>query len=250
MARGAMPPVNVVVARHVFCHVDDWRAFIRSLDKLCVRDTAVVIEVPHAKDLLEKCEFDTIYHEHLSYFTLRSLQFLLESSPFRIHRIQRFPIHGGSVVVMLRRRDHDSKTVEGTQDQIKHENITQEDWSNFSASATERLRDLRDYIYELKGQGKKMVGFGASAKSSVWVNAARLTRKELAFICDCTPQKWNTTSPGSDIPVVDEGALLRDQPDVAICFAWNFREEILHRQELWRSQGGRFVFPFPKLEMI
>jgi novobiocin biosynthesis protein NovU/D-mycarose 3-C-methyltransferase len=245
-----MPPVDVVVARHVFCHVDDWRGFMRSLDLLCGKETLVAIEVPHCSDLLKHTEFDTIYHEHLSYFTLRAMNALLEHTPFRLHRVQHFPIHGGAMVVLLRRRDSEKPIHPSVYEAMDQELVSLGDWTTFQVKALQKITQLRDEVLDLLECGKRVAGFGASAKSTVWINACGFTRRELAFVCDSTKQKWGCTSPGTDIPIVDEGALLREQPDYAIMFCWNFASEVIERNQLYLSKGGKFIVPVPSIKVI
>lgn len=250
-ARSSMPPVDVVVARHVFCHVDDWRGFIKSLDALCQKETLVVIEVPYAEDLLKHQWFDTIYHEHLSYFTLHAMKALLENGPFRLQRIQHFPIHGGSLVVCLRRRDSVAPAHPSVGEFLENEFIGENRWREFASRSMALIADLREQVKAIKIAGKSsVVGLGASAKSTVWMHACGFSRWEIPYICDCTPGKWNRLCPGTDIPIVDDGALLRDLPAFSICFAWNFRKDVLDRYAHWREKGGKFIFPVPKIEFV
>ncbi len=243
IARGAMPPVDVIVARHVFAHVDDWKAFVRNLDLLAQKETLVVIECPYVLDLLEGVEFDTIYHEHLSYLSLKAVQALLRHTPFHLHKVQKFPIHGGAIVLMLRRNDSAAYPDASVEEFLDRESITPEHWAQFAYIAREKMKQLDSFVMEQKAAGRLICGFGASAKSTVWVNACWFTRKHISFICDSTRQKWGCTSPGSDIPIVDEGALGREMPDFAVCFAWNFADEIMRTQSRYLQRGGRFIFP-------
>lgn len=243
---------DVILARHVFCHVDNWKEFVDCLAIPSHKDTIVAIEVPYAKDLLDRGEFDTIYHEHLSYLTIRSVVALLKDSPFNLYRIVRYPIHGGAILLMLTRKDsglyrepHPSVAT-----MLAEENITPESWEPFTTKAHTNINVLKDFVAAQRHAGKRVVGFGASAKSTVFVNACKFTRRDIAFITDTTQGKLWKLSPGTDIPIVDEGAILRELPDYAICFAWNFREFILKNNETARSHGVKFVFPIPSLEIV
>lgn len=241
---------DVILARHVFGHVDDWREFIDCLAIPSHKNTIACIEVPYVKDLLERGEFDTIYHEHLSYLGIKPMQALLKDSPFRLQRIVQFSIHGGALLLILRRRD----SYEAANPEVARfedaENITVDSWKAFQSKANENIQALKSFVSWANMEKKRVVGYGASAKSTVWVNACNFTRKNLEFITDTTPQKLFKLSPGTDIPIVDEGAILRELPDYAICFAWNFRTEILSKNERARSKGVKFVFPIPALEVV
>lgn len=241
---------DAILARHVFCHVDDWAGFIESLSVASRSDTLVCIEVPYAKDLIQDCEFDTIYHEHLSYLTIRSVEALLRQSDFRLHRIIPLSIHGGALLLMLRHKKHRSQPHSSVEDYLNSELLDLDAWAQFKERSNRLIENVRNFVRGETAQGKRCCGVGASAKSTVWINACGFTRKDIGFITDITEQKLWKLSPGSGIPVVDEGALLRELPDYAICFAWNWREELLQRHKLAREKGVKFVFPIPHLDVV
>lgn len=243
-----IPESDIVIARHVFCHVDDWHGFVRSLESVSRPDTLVCIEVPYVGDMLKNLEFDTIYHEHLSYLSIRSMQALLHDKAFHIHRIIRYPIHGGALLLMLRHNDWPNLPHSSILD--FKEDITEKDWREF-ADATARLRDdLTRTVSRAVESGSRVAGLGASAKSTVWINACRFTRKEISFITDNTLQKQNCFSPCSDIPIVDEGGILRELPNFVVMFAWNYRDEILEKFSRARSNGVKFIVPVPAVTVV
>ncbi len=250
MARACVPPVSLVIARHVFAHIDDWLDFLFCLDVLCAKDTLVVIEVPYVCDMLKNVEFDTIYHEHLSYISIRAMEALLETSPFQLERIVRFPIHGGSVGIMIKRRNRNLPQCKSVQDHLDNEKATVKEWGEFKEKSVVAVGELDNEVRALVDQGSKVVGYGAAAKSTVWLDCLEFTKKEIGFICDSTPGKWGKCSPGSDIPIVDEGALLRELPNYAILFAWVYEREILEKNKLWRGKGGKFIIPGPEVRIV
>jgi len=250
IARGAMPPVDVVVARHVFAHVDDWKAFVRNLDLLAQKETLVVIECPYVLDLLEGVELDTIYHEHLSYLSLKAVQALLRHTPFHLHKVQKFSIHGGAIVLMLRRNDSAAYPDASVEEFLDRESISARSWLEFGRQAEAKMESLRLLVMQKVLNGSKVCGFGASAKSTVWVNACGFTNKDISFIADSTRQKWGCTSPGSDICIVDEGALSRERPDYAVLFAWNFLESVKQTQARYLERGGKFIVPLREIQMV
>lgn len=243
---------DVIIARHVFCHVDDWHDFLRGLEILSKPETLICIEVPYVRKLLDNTEFDTIYHEHLSYFTLTAMQRLLKDSTLRLHRVLDYSIHGGVILVMLRHKESRVPQDESVQTMLKHEELTDwlDLWAKFSANASKLIEYLKNYIYSLKAKDKTVAGLGASAKSTVWVNACGFRRSDIRFISDCTKQKWFTLSPGTNIPIEDEGAILREMPDYVIVFAWNFLSEVLDKNKLYRSKGGKFIVPVPEVTVV
>lgn len=249
IARAGGSPA-VILARHVFCHIDDWRGFMAALAILAGPQTIIGIETPWVVDLLAQTELDTIYHEHLSYLSLRAMVALLRGTPFHLHRIVRHAIHGGTLMLWLRHDEHPSTPDASVDQMLARDVIAGTDWMAFNLRAREHITQLRRLVHELTDAGKSVAGLCASAKSTVWINACGFTRKEIRFLADSTPQKQCTLSPGTDIPIVDEGALLREAPDYTVMFGWNYREELLSRNDAYRAAGGKFIVPVPHVEII
>lgn len=246
----AMAPADVIVARHVFCHIDNWNEFIRACGNVSRKTTLIVLEFPYVRDLIDNCEFDTIYHEHLSYASYGAIKALLRKSDFHIHSIQHVQIHGGSVVIMLRRNDSGHAPDAHSLQLVEWEKITEDDWRQFSTRALEKIKSLQETVKNLRASGATVAGFGASAKSTVWMNCCGFNRADIQFICDNTPLKQWKFSPGTNIPITDEGALLRELPHFAVMFAWNFETEILKKQSRFRETGGKFIVPCPGVRMV
>jgi hypothetical protein len=242
--------VDAVVARHVFAHIDNWKEFVRCLEVMSNTNTTVYLECPYCLDILNHCEWDTIYHEHLSYVTIRSIEALLKDTKFHLHKITAFPVHGGAIVMTLRRNDSTAQRDRSVDDYLQRENVTTGlKWSEFRHKAIQQGLDLTQLVYDYYSHGHTVCGFGASAKSTVAINAAGLSRS-INFITDTTPQKQGRLSPGTNIPIVPPEELLARQPDYAICFAWNYRTEILKANEEYLKRGGHFIFFVPQLEVV
>lgn len=233
---------DTIVARHCFCH-QEWVDFLQACDVNSHKNTLICIEVPYAVDLLNRSEFDSIYHEHTSYLTIRSVAAALKGFPFHIHGVLRYGIHGGAVLIMLRHNDSGATPHLSADEMLAEENVTEADWLRFGALSGAKMCHLKDLVSSYQKQGKIVSVFGASAKSSVIINACGFTSKDIAFVTDNSPLKPGRLVPGTDIPVIEEGEMLSQHPDVAICGAWNYRTEVLAKMEKWRSRGGRFVFP-------
>ncbi len=242
---------DVIIARHVFCHVDNWVDFMRGIQTLMTSKSIALIEVPYVGNLVRKCEFDTIYHEHLSYLNIGAMQALLrrELLMLQLVSVKEYPVHGGAIVMKLKLVGEGVNEDESVK-QMQAQDPTLEDWRCFSKKATEHIRDLRELVDRLRLQGKRVAGLGASAKATVWVNACKFTKKDIAFITDTTVKKWYCAIPGSDIPVIDEEALIRELPDYVIVFCWNYREEILKRFDRLAAQGMKFIFPVPQVQIV
>lgn len=235
---------DLVVARHVFCHVESWKDFIENLEIVTHGDSLVFIEVPYLLDMLNNVEFDTIYHEHTSYLPIRAIIELLNPTPFRLHRVVRMAIHGGAIGLLIRRKVPLSID-RGIVEMLEDEGDMRLRWAEFRANAQRLMRGLENAVYSNDGI---ICGFGASAKSTVWLNACGFDSNDIEFMCDCTPQKIGRLSPGTDIMVRYEDAL--SEANAAVLFVWNFRSEILHRFESWRQAGGKFIIPVPDTEIV
>lgn len=242
--------VDVVVARHVFAHIDDWRGFIGALDVLSNKNTLVCIEVPSAQDTLDRGEFDTIYHEHLSYVTVRSIVELLSDTNWHIHRVSHYEIHGGAMLLMLRRNDCESTADKSVSSYDIGENVTEERWRKLSDYSEVNREKLVNMVNYLSDSGKIVCGYGASAKSTVWINACHFNESQIHFITDTTPQKIGKFSPGTKIPIVDQSCLETLKPDYAVLFAWNFRDEVLLKNKSFIENGGSFIIPVPEMEVV
>lgn len=241
-----LPQQDIIIARHVFCHVDDWHDFIRGLEAICHKETLIFLEVPYVGDTLKKCEFDQVYHEHLSFLSIKAMEALLKGTALKIHRIKQYGIHGGAIGIMLRTLGHACSP----ETHLRVDNFTVDDWKAFAATTKDQIWKLTATVRSLTAQGKRVAGLGASAKSTVWINACGFTRKDIAFIADNTPQKQYTFSPGTDIPIVDEGTIMRELPDYVVMWAWNYRAEVLEKFALARSKGVKFIVPVPAIEIV
>jgi hypothetical protein len=239
-----------VIARHVFCHVDDWKGFIEGLEKSAHNQTVIALETPYVRKLLQNGEFDTIYHEHTSYFSVGALVKALEGTKLRLYKVIQYPIHGGAILSLICHKDDPRPTDPMVNQMIQSERTLVDEWRSLQGRQQNLVRDLTALVKDRTGAGWRVAALGASAKSTVWINACGFTRKEIAFIADTTKQKWFKNAPGSEIPVVDEGALLRELPDYVVCFAWNFRDEVLEKHTMLREKGVKFIFPIPQIEIV
>jgi novobiocin biosynthesis protein NovU/D-mycarose 3-C-methyltransferase len=231
---------DVIVARHVFCHVDDWRGFILGLETISHKDTLVFIEVPHVLDMFKNNSFDQVYHEHLSYMSTTAMQHLLKGTKLHIQRSIHYPIHGGAVGIMLRQGKSPTE-------QIKSESDLYDKWIDLDRAVRQNTDLLLEIILDNRRAGKVTCGFGASAKATVWISACGFTSKDIAFVCDSTPEKQDCLIPGTDIPIVPEKCLGR--ADFAILWCWNFEAEVIAKNKAFTDNGGKWIVPCPKVEV-
>jgi len=252
--RGEWGTADLILGRHVFAHIDDLRDLIAGLEAISHPETLIAFEVPYVVDFFEHTEYDTIYHEHLSYISVASVQALVKDSIFMLSRLDHYPIHGGSILFHLRHRASKippHASVAQTLEKEKQMKLADpETWKAFAQRVAHIRTELPALLRKLKAKGKRIIGYGASAKGNTLLNTCGITTKELDYIIDNTPFKQNKIAPGSWIPVAPPDRLLADQPDYALLLAWNFAPEIIKRESEFQKRGGRFIVPIPEPKII
>jgi novobiocin biosynthesis protein NovU/D-mycarose 3-C-methyltransferase len=242
-ARERMGNPSIILARHCFAHMHDWKEFMAGLEILADKHTVIAIEIPYVHDTLNKTEFDQIYHEHASFISITALTHLLMSSPFDIHRVIRYGIHGGSLLVMLRSSNCGIHRHLSVDEYLAEDQVTEAHWQKFTVNANMKINKLRDLIRGNTHDGKIACFFGASAKATVWINACGFTKNEISFVSDNSPFKPGNLVPGTSIPVIPQDEFFGERPHVAFMSAWNFKDEVLKSQKRWTDKGGRFLIP-------
>jgi novobiocin biosynthesis protein NovU/D-mycarose 3-C-methyltransferase len=245
---------DLILGRHVFAHIDDLRDLVAGLEAVSHAETLIAFEVPYLVDFFEHTEYDTIYHEHLSYISVRAIEALVKDSAFMLSRVDHYPIHGGSILFHLRHRSskaapHASvaQALEKEKQMRLAEPVT---WEAFAQRVNHIRTGLPALLRKLKAQGKRIIGYGASAKGNTLLNTCGITTKELDYIIDNTPFKQDKIAPGSWIPVRPPERLLKEQPDYALLLAWNFAPEIIARETEYQRRGGRFIVPIPEPRIV
>jgi novobiocin biosynthesis protein NovU/D-mycarose 3-C-methyltransferase len=245
---------DLILGRHVFAHIDDLRDLIAGLEAMSHQDTLIAFEVPYLVDFFEHTEYDTIYHEHLSYISVRSIEALVKDSPFMLSRVDHHPIHGGSILFHLRHRSSRARPHASVAQALQNEKqlclAEPATWAAFAQRVTHIRTELPALIRKLKSQGKHIIGYGASAKGNTLLNTCGLGTRQLDYIIDNTPFKQNKIAPGSWLPIRPPERLLQDQPDYALLLAWNFAPEILRRETEFQKRGGRFIVPIPEPKIV
>lgn len=243
--RASHGAARLVVANNVLAHVDDTLGFLRGCAHL-IDEGAVVVEVPYAGALLEGTEYDTIYHEHLCYFSLTALARVAERAGLGISRVDEVSVHGGSIRVWMTKGSAHGEQARAMMASEQLQGLTTLDrWRAFAVRVMENKRALRMLLEQLHGEGKVVVGYGAPAKSSTLLNFCGIDTTLLPFIVDRNPLKVGTLTPGMHIPVLDADALFARGPDYVLILAWNLADEVVEDQRAHRDRGGRFILPIP-----
>ena len=245
---------DLILGRHVFAHINDLRDLVAGLEAMSHQDTLIAFEVPYLVDFFEHTEYDTVYHEHLSYISVRSIEALLKDSLFMLSRVDHYPIHGGSILFHLRHRSSKARPHASVAQALQNEKQLRlaepATWAMFAQRVNHIRTELPALIRRLKAQGKRIIGYGASAKGNTLLNTCGLGTSELDYIIDNTPFKQDKIAPGSWLPIRPPERLLQDQPDYALLLAWNFAPEIIKRETEFQKRGGRFMVPIPEPKIV
>ena len=242
---------DVIHANNVLAHVADTNGFVAALEILLADDGIVVIEVPYVRELIKNCEFDTIYHEHLCYFSVTSLSHLFERHGLRIRDLRELSIHGGSLRLFVGRGGVQGDSVRSAlQSEFNHGLQKFSFYRNFQEDV-ERLRDeLVALLTSLKGAGHSIAAYGASAKGSTLLNYSGIGLDLLDFVVDRNTHKQGKFMPGQHIPIYGPERVLSNRPDFLLLLAWNFAEEIMTQQAEYKELGGRFIVPVPSPAIV
>lgn len=240
--------VDVITATNVFAHVDDVVGFIQTAKNHLNNDGVLVIEVPHLKNLIEDTQFDTIYHEHLSYFLLKPLFLLFLDQGLPIFRVEEHAIHGGSLRIYASRNRHEESSVEAMLNLEKdlglYKPIT---YKNFSWQVEKIKHDLMNLLKFLKNNGRKVMGYGASAKGINLMNYCGVNASHIMSVVDDTPQKQGKIIPGCGIQVVSGDHFDTNHPDYIALLSWNFSKELMDKTESHKLRGGKYIIPIPEV---
>lgn len=247
---------DVIHANNVLAHVADLNEFVHGLELLLKNFGVAVVEVPYVKEMIERCEFDTIYHEHLCYFSLTALSRLFQRHGLVIQDVARLPIHGGTLRIFVGKAGAEveraiSPAVQTLLDQEAAWGIGDASFYKDFGTQVERLRrELLALLGDLKVKGKRIAIYGASAKGSTLLNYFGIGRETLDFVVDRSIVKQGYYTPGTRLPIYAPEHLLAQMPDYVLLLTWNFADEILEQQSEYRKRGGRFIIPIPQVRVV
>ncbi|MBV1885612.1 MAG: methyltransferase domain-containing protein [Parvibaculaceae bacterium] len=246
---------DLMAANNVMAHVPDINDFIAGFDILLADDGVLTIEFPHLLNLIEKAQFDTIYHEHYSYLSLLSVETILGAHNLKVFHVEELRTHGGSLrVYACRKASSKHNTSTGLREVRAKESAAGLDtlaaYQNFTPKVETIRRDLIAFLQTARKEGKSVAGYGAAAKGNTLLNFCGISTDFIDFVVDRNPEKQDTLLPGSHIPVFAPEKIWKEKPDYVLILPWNLASEISTDMSDILEWGGQFVVPVPEVKVL
>jgi len=243
---------SVITITNTFPHIQDLQGFAAAVKTVLNPGGSLVIEAHYLVDLLEQGAFDTVYHEHVSYWALGPMKYLFDQHGLEVVNAERLPIHHGQLRATIRRKG-ESEPAPAVAQILAMEAAVGVDrfqtYQRFAQRVQQIRQDLLETLGRLRADKKRIAAYGAPAKGNTLIEFLQLSPETVEYIADRSPLKQGKYSPGAHIPVVPAERLLQDQPDYVVLLAWNFRDEIFEQQAEYRRRGGKFISPLPEVRV-
>ncbi|MBX9689603.1 MAG: class I SAM-dependent methyltransferase [Candidatus Obscuribacterales bacterium] len=242
---------DIIHANNVLAHVADLNGLVEGIHTFLKDDGLAVIEAPYLKPMLDHTEFDTIYHEHLCYFSLTALNKLFSSKQLYINEVEQLKIHGGSLRLFIEKLENRQPSYTQLLQQEAADGIFENSYYESFANKVEDLKaNLLKLLAELKAEKKRIAVYGASAKGSTLLNYFGIGKDLVEYVVDRSTVKQGLYTAGTHLPIFAPEKLLTDKPDYVVLLTWNFADEILEQQSAYRQAGGKFIIPIPSLQVL
>lgn len=246
---------DLILGNNVLAHVPDVNDFVGGIRDLLAPGGVVTIEFPHVVRLVEGVQFDTIYHEHFSYFSLHTARRIFAEAGLTVFDVEELPTHGGSLRIFARHRENEALPVSRAVFDLEAREAAggydrPQGYEGFQDKVRRIKRDLLRFLLDARERGERVVGYGAPAKGNTLLNYCGIGTDLLDYTVDRNPMKQGRYLPGTRIPIREPEAIGRDRPDYVLVLPWNIKAEIMDQLAGIRDWGGRFVVPIPALEVL
>lgn len=245
------PKADVILANNVLAHVDGINGFVEGFAALLSDDGIAEFEFPYLRDLVDSCAFDTIYHEHVFYYSLTAIEPLFARHGLHLNDVERIAIHGGSLRLTVGKKAGKTERLKALQAEEAALGMGELAYYATFGERVEQVKiDLRALVHRLVGEGKRVAAYGAAAKGATLLNFADLDAKVIDYVVDRNVHKVGKYMPGVRLPIRPVETLLEDRPDYVLILAWNFGREIIEQQSAYREKGGKFIIPIPHPQIV
>ncbi|MBA3662139.1 MAG: class I SAM-dependent methyltransferase [Gammaproteobacteria bacterium] len=246
---------NLIIANNVLAHVPNLNDFVAGIKVLLAPKGIVTLEFPHLLRLLQENQFDTIYHEHFSYFSLLTAEKVFSQNQLCIFDVEELTVHGGSLRLYVKHCEDEEQTVQprvaallALEKKVGLDNI--KSYDVFSANVTRLKTQLLTFMNQVKAAGKTIAGYGAPAKGNTLLNYCEISAQLLSFTVDKNPHKQGMYLPGTHIPILHPDEIKKAKPDYLLILPWNLKQEIIKQTDYIREWNGKFVIPIPELQVL
>lgn len=246
---------DLLLGNNVLAHVPDINDFVSGMKEMLNTNGVITMEFPHLQRLIERNQFDTIYHEHFSYLSFVAVNRIFESHELTLFDVEELPTHGGSLRIYGKHKEDNTKKVTGNVTELLKREIglgfeTLEYYSRFEEKVKETKRKILDFLIEAKRTGKSVAGYGAPGKGNTLLNYCGVRTDFIDYTVDMSPHKQGNFLPGTHIPILHPDAIKETKPDYIFILPWNLKEEITKQHNYVREWGGKFVVPIPELTIF
>lgn len=246
---------DLIAANNVVAHVPDLNDFIGGMKRLLKPSGVITLEFPHLMRMIRENQFDTIYHEHFSYFSFIVMERILKHHGLTVFDVDQLPTHGGSLRVYARHAENSALPIAPAVGELRQAELDMgldqgEIYDQFARQVIETKFALLEFLIKAKREGKTVVGYGAPAKGNTLLNYCGVQTDMIDFTVDRSPHKQNMLLPGTHIPIKSPEAIIAAKPDYVLILPWNLKDEIVDQMKEVRSWGGQFVVPIPVVQII
>jgi 2-polyprenyl-3-methyl-5-hydroxy-6-metoxy-1,4-benzoquinol methylase len=246
---------DLLIGNNVLAHVPDLNDFVAGL-KIALKPCGVItMEFPHLMQLIDNCQFDTIYHEHFSYLSFMVVRSIFKNHGLELFDVEELSTHGGSLRIFAKHAEDSTKIVSENVNVLLDKELSRgfnriAYYENFQNKADQIKYNILQFLLKQKEDGRKVAAYGAAAKGNTLLNYCGIKKDLIAFVVDASPYKQGKYLPGSHIAVVNEEEIKKYKPDYVFILPWNLKEEIMEQIAFIRKWGGKFVVPIPKVQVL